>query len=69
MGKVIVVYCRDLGFSEYIAASRRVLAIYRETDAVTLREDGSVQAVGRYTHTYNGFAENIDFMLTEITCK
>jgi hypothetical protein len=61
--------CRYLGFSEYVAASRRVLAIYRETDAVTFQNDGSVQAVGRYTHAYNGLAENIDFMLTEITCK
>ncbi len=61
--------CRYLGFSQYMNDSRRVWAIYTDTDAVMFNDDGSIHGIGRYTNRYSGFADNIDFMLTEITCK
>jgi hypothetical protein len=62
--------CRYLGFSQYVNDSRRVWAIHKETDAAMFNNDGSIQGVARYTNLYwSGMRDEIDFMLTEITCK
>lgn len=65
-----VTVCRYLGFSDYVNESRRLEAIREETDGVTFHSDGSVNAIARYTGVYrSGFQSDIDFMITEITCR